>query len=386
MNSTKPYKSSSEMSPETARKVQRLFLGDMPEADPSVVNAPNPYLEQLPQQQDPMQDLAIAGGPERELAGKSPATEQDVESDYPDQIKKALSPVEEMLKKQDMANAANQELLKKYTEGGLESMDLSPLMAYTDSISGSKLAGSYKSPLDKLKAQMDLQNTANLGGGKGGQAMDALRLALTQGRAEQKWGQSFYDRFAADQEVKKIKENNQGAQEAMEVLKSGSYIGTPALRMKIARAMGAAPLSDVDVALMSGNPSLPAQAKRLFEKWTTGDMTPQDIADTEHLLNFLMQYSKNAMKQRQDYFVGLAPQYGLNPEAAREQLGMSWLGGKGGVNFDTNTFNDRAKGQAVIGEMINNKISHAAAKSKVKSAIQAPGNASKVNKILDEIK
>lgn len=215
-------------------------------------------------------------------------------------------------------------------------MDISPLAALVDTMTGSKLAQTITKPkesnLDKaqnIAALTDLLQkergalTAAQAKALSDIGIRGLEGAKRDERAktsrELKSNSGLFSAFNGDLEVKKIKEGNLAAQEALQILSSGSKIGDSGVKIKIARALGAAPISDTDLALLAGDPSIVARMDRLRVRLSEGTLTEADRADATLLINKMAEFSNDAYKKKIDYYSDkVAPGvFSVSPDKAR---------------------------------------------------------------------
>lgn len=251
--------------------------------------------------------------------------------------------------------APNEEALRKLLEekpDAFKNFNLSPLLALTDSWTGSKLAQNYKAPTtelerqmkvsglqDKLQTQQEKLADNELNAKKlqlnAMQEKDKLAWEREKLMAEQNRGldgpdawkaqEHLFDRFQKDKTVVSANEGLAAAQSARELLSQNLPMGDQAFIRMFSRATGEkGPLSDQDIERNSGSTDIANRLKGTLQKWKSGTMTEQDRGDFEQLIGVMEKAQQRRLDKQVDHYSNnVGPRiYGLkNTEDTRAYLG-----------------------------------------------------------------
>lgn len=285
------------------------------------------------------------------------------------QVQPPLSEQEKMLRMLQAQDAEKRKRLEQYLnrdKAGLAGMeealraqlaqksqtDISPLMALSDTWFGGNLAKGYRAPqsanenaqqgLSNMNAlQLRREKLTELANSGGGGESNYLRTVMAMKKDEnseknrslrEKTG--LFNAFNGDQDVKDIRKGSQALGEAKNLLASNSRLGESGLKTKFARIMGAAPISDTDLRMMSGNQSLVETWKRNLQRWSTGEITESDRADFTAFIDAADKYYGGRFNSKVDYYVNdVAPNvYSIDPERASSFIsGRAYASGGGGT-------------------------------------------------------
>ena len=235
-------------------------------------------------------------------------------------------------------------------------VDLTPLMAMTDAMTGSKFASSYKAPADiydnvKLlsglqdRSQNSRERLAQLlmnetGGIKNGQDEQGYKAGLDESQKSgfavpnppaQRMGQmggspinvrGFYNTFKGSEPVKEASKIQQAAQAISGHLKNPNWLGDSAARAGILQAMRLAPVSNLDVKQITGSQDLFNQFSQLVNRLDRGDVfTTRDRRTIENYNKYLEAKSKRDLEFAADsYSKTHAPFYGFDYDTGRGLL------------------------------------------------------------------
>lgn len=243
----------------------------------------------------------------------------------------------DVLEEQKTGVGNQEEILKSYL-GNSPQLDLSPLMALTDSlVKGSKLSQGYKRP-DGMAEQ--IATTAKLQDGVSDQRksiMDTLsRVAgqksndrfqenyLRQLQREKsmdlKTREGLFKGFQTDKLANTAKEALAGADSAIALLDSNTAVGDKAFSVQLARAAGEkGPLSNTDIATWAGSPAVAQTVQRTLEKWDSGRLDEIDRKDMYKVIEALRRRQRGLLDSRVNHFSKkVAPNvYGIGEEDAR---------------------------------------------------------------------
>lgn len=238
-------------------------------------------------------------------------------------------------------------------------VDLTPLMAMTDAMTGSGFAKSYKAPgdiYDNVKLLSGLQDrTQNsrerlaqllmneTGGLKNGQDEQGFKSGLEESqkagfavpqphapRMGQQGGtpinvRGFYNTFKGSEPVKDASKIQQAAQAISGHLKNPNWLGDSAARAGILAAMRLAPVSNLDVQQISGSQDLFNRAQQIMKRLDKGDVfTARDRKTIEDYNKVLLHKSKKDLEFAADSYTKThAPFYGFDYDTGRGLLEAS---------------------------------------------------------------
>lgn len=235
-------------------------------------------------------------------------------------------------------------------------VDLTPLMAMTDAMTGSKFASSYKAPADQMdnikllsglqdRTQSSRERLAQLimnetGGLKSGTDEQGYKSGLDESqkngftypnphapRAAQQGGtptnvRGFYNTFKGSEPVKEASKIQQAAQAIAGHLKNPNWLGDSAARAGILQAMRLAPVSNLDVKQITGSQDLWNQAQQIMKRLESGDVfTARDRKTIENYNKVLLAKSKKDLEYASDSYTKThAPFYGFDYDTGRGLL------------------------------------------------------------------
>lgn len=238
-------------------------------------------------------------------------------------------------------------------------VDLTPLMAMTDAMTGSKFASSYKAPgdmYDNVKMLSGLQDAAQgsrerlaqlimnqTGGLKKGQEEEGYKSGMdesqkagfsvprdTPPRMAQQGGtptnvRGFYNTFKGSEPVKEAAKIQQAAQAVTGHLKNPNWLGDSAARAGILQAMRLAPVSNLDVRQITGSQDLFNQFNQLMQRLDKGDVfTARDRATIKKYNGYLVEKSKRDLEFAADSYTKThSPFYGFDYDTGRGLLESS---------------------------------------------------------------
>lgn len=235
-------------------------------------------------------------------------------------------------------------------------VDLTPLMAMTDAMTGSNFAGSYKAPegfSDRAKLLSGLQDKTQgsrerlaqllmneTGGLKNGQDEQGYKSGMDESQKNgfahpnphaPRMGQQgntptnvrgFYNTFKGSEPVKEAAKIQQAAQAITGHLKNPNWLGDSAARAGILQAMRLAPVSNLDVKQITGSQDLFNQANQLMNRIGNGDVfTARDRRTIEDYNKYLLKKSKLSLEfARDSYAKTHSPFYGFDYDTGKGLL------------------------------------------------------------------
>lgn len=236
------------------------------------------------------------------------------------------------------------------------SRDLTPLMAWSDSLTGSKFAQSYRAPAsydDRAKMLMSMNDTVQgskerlaqlimneTGGLKAGVDEEGYKAGLNE---DQKSGfnvprpnaprmgqfggsptnvRGFYNTFENSDTVKEASKSLQAANAVRGHLNNPNWLGDSAARAGILAAMRLAPVSNLDVQQITGSKDLYNQFNQLTNRLANGDIfTEEDRETIENYASYLQKkYASDLDRAADDYSRAHAPFYGFDYSTGRQLL------------------------------------------------------------------
>lgn len=259
----------------------------------------------------------------------------------------------------------NEAALKKLLEekpDAFKNFNLSPLLALTDSWTGSKLSQGYKPPTDQMEKQFKaaaledkLQtqrekladnelNAAKLAlmGEKELNDMSLEEARLNSANQNKFTGMSSKDSVKLLKDYKRdIKEHEDslnGVMNARAMLAAGKPVGDAAFKTMFAKATGQkGAFSDYDIQQYKGNPQLQAQAMQAWQTYIQdGKLTPENRQDFTALLKVMEDTNKQMINDTTDIYADeYAPNaYNIEPDKARKFLTSRYTRGKGAEKMD----------------------------------------------------
>lgn len=235
-------------------------------------------------------------------------------------------------------------------------VDLTPLMAMTDAMTGSKFASSYKAPgdmYDNVKMLSGLQDRAQssrerlaqlimneTGGLKSGQDEQGFKSGLEESqkagfavpqphapRMGQMGGspvnvRGFYNTFENSDTVKEASKLLQAANSVQGHLQNPNWLGDSAARAGILQAMRLAPVSNLDVKQITGSQDLFNQYTQLVNRLSRGDVfTARDRQTIEKYNDYIQRKANGNLETAADeYSKAHAPFYGFDYQTGRDLL------------------------------------------------------------------
>lgn len=247
--------------------------------------------------------------------------------------------LEEFIKSQESQNKY-QAMLSGMAAGAPVQLDISPLAALTDSLTGSKLQQGYDKPQGikerigqqsafaelQRKGAADIVDQLSKQGSNKAQ-MEYLKMVGTQKRSDRNYDfqtrEKLFRGFEGNKIVVGAKEALAGVGSARELLNSGTSVGENAFKQALARASGEkGPLSDQDVERYAGSPALAATGKRMLEKYKTGRLTDADRAEFSILIDVMERRQLDVLNKEKSRFINkVAPNvYRVSSQDAEEIL------------------------------------------------------------------
>lgn len=235
-------------------------------------------------------------------------------------------------------------------------VDLTPLMAMTDAMTGSHFAASYKAPdsfADRAKLLSGLQDKTQgsrerlaqlvmneTGGIKQGQDEQGYESGMKE---DQKTGfavpreiaprmgmqggsptnvRGFYNTFKGSEPVKEAAKILEAAKAVSGHLKNPNWLGDSAARAGILQAMRLAPVSNLDVKQITGSQDLFNQATQLMNRLGKGDVfTARDRQTIDKYNKYLKAKSKMNLEFAADSYAKThSPFYGFDYDTGRGLL------------------------------------------------------------------
>ncbi len=232
-------------------------------------------------------------------------------------------------------------------------LDVSAVLSLADHLTGGKMAANYKAPSeqDLLNRKMLLDYQSKLQDDKRDvfkslqdsftklktgtttdsdifkllvadklQAEDPAAAARSAAQTDQeiRWGDRIQQHLKTDKRVQKPLESLSAVQEAKTLINQGISVADNAFRTKFARAMGDAPISNVDIMRASGDSSVGHRVWQTINTALEGQYDPKNRAQYKKTLEVLEKVHKNKLAAAREYWVKQGTStYKLDPARAR---------------------------------------------------------------------
>lgn len=297
-------------------------------------------------------------------------TETETEKELREQLKKAqdtFSP-EKMAEMEQIAHNSpayqeqiaglqGQEDLLANLPPSKRQMNLSPLMAWADSVTGSKLLPGYKPPAQTDRDKMILDYYEKIQDNKRDlykstmEGLKAQRAGTTTDRLLQELGHKFvtgtedkdprygedkrargggdpnrdswkvFNAFSRDREVQTAQKGLAELPQIYASIDANSWIGDTALPGRIAALAGERPLSNTDIYRYSTDRAVADRLIQTLEFFKTGKLTPQHRDDFRKLVDLMKVRAEDQLAKRAAHFSqNLAPQVGVGSAKAQTMM------------------------------------------------------------------
>ena len=337
--------------PNYLKLLSQIYQDKFTPADADMAMAQSGY------QEDPMMSVARqpAGEPSEYVPTQAGPMPMSPSTDTEDPERAALLA---QLQAQDAQDRAARQKAIEYGQGSVNELeaalkapqdrrvDLSPLLALTDTWFGGNLQKGYQAPPspEELR-QLQNKNLMALAnekqklaelmsrGGSGNGLLGKIALMRdkdrgTQGRSDRaydlKTKEGLFTRFQGDKVASSAKDALAGAANARELLRSGTPVGDRGFVVALARAAGErGPLSETDVNTWAGSPAIAARINRKLERLATGRLDEDDRADMETIIDIMEKRQRATLNNRIKYFSeNVGPKvYGIDKDSAVGILG-----------------------------------------------------------------
>jgi hypothetical protein len=233
---------------------------------------------------------------------------------------------------------------------------------------GKQKAGTYLESLGTSTNSQDILKALSSAGAN--DPDKGKRAAGTGGDAKMKL--RVFDQF--QKYSGKDRESLQGAENAVNLLNSGTKVGDTAVVALLARASGeVGNLSEFDQKQYAGSQAVADRIRRAITKVESGRLDEADRADLTLLAKTYASYRRDLLKKNAAYFAdNYAPELGLDAKSTKRMLVPD-----GGWGLDEKQINPRAKAKASGEEMVAvvapNGIAGKLPKSKVDDYVKNKG-------------
>jgi hypothetical protein len=135
---------------------------------------------------------------------------------------------------------------------------------------------------------------------------------------EIRWGNTIQDKLMHDPVLKAAELQIAGTAEARSLLNRGTSVNDEAFKTKVARALGDAPLSNVDIARKSGGKDVADRLEQMITTIMSGTFSDENRANFKQMLDDLDWVNKQRAKAQRHYWeVQAQNTYKFNPEKAK---------------------------------------------------------------------